>query len=90
VPLKSTVPAQLYAERKASEGLPCTPHEKAFFMTAAKRERTVAPAKLKRVMKVKLPIIKQRMEAKVGWVLLWLLGVPIPVLLILFLLRGCT
>jgi hypothetical protein len=29
-------------------------------------------------------------EGKVGWVLLWLLGVPIPILLILFLLRGCT
>ena len=29
-------------------------------------------------------------EGKVGWILLWLLGVPIPVLLILFLLRGCT
>jgi len=29
-------------------------------------------------------------EGKVGWVLLWLLGIPIPVLLILFLLRGCT
>lgn len=27
---------------------------------------------------------------KVGWVVLWLLGVPIPVLLILFLIRGCT
>lgn len=27
---------------------------------------------------------------KAGWILLWLLGVPIPVLLILFLLRGCT
>lgn len=27
---------------------------------------------------------------KVGWILLWMLGVPIPVLLILFLLRGCT
>jgi hypothetical protein len=27
---------------------------------------------------------------KVGWILLWLLGVPIPVLVILFLLRGCT
>jgi hypothetical protein len=26
----------------------------------------------------------------VGWVLLWLLGVPIPILLVLFLLRGCT
>lgn len=26
----------------------------------------------------------------VGWGLLWLLGVPIPILLILFLMRGCT
>ena len=33
---------------------------------------------------------KQQSAGKVGWVLLWLLGVPIPVLLILFLLRGCT
>jgi hypothetical protein len=29
-------------------------------------------------------------EGKIGWILLWLLGVPIPVLLLLFLLRGCT
>jgi hypothetical protein len=29
-------------------------------------------------------------EGKLGWVLLWLLGVPIPVLIVLFLLRGCT
>jgi hypothetical protein len=27
---------------------------------------------------------------KVGWILLWLLGVPIPILIILFLIRGCT
>jgi hypothetical protein len=27
---------------------------------------------------------------KIGWILLWLLGVPIPILLILFLIRGCT
>jgi hypothetical protein len=31
-----------------------------------------------------------RQEGKIGWILLWLLGVPIPVLLVLFLLRGCT
>lgn len=29
-------------------------------------------------------------EGKVGWVLLWALGVPIPVLIVLYLLRGCT
>ena len=29
-------------------------------------------------------------EGKVGWILLWALGVPIPILLILFVLRGCT
>jgi hypothetical protein len=27
---------------------------------------------------------------KIGWILLWLVGIPLPVLLILFLLRGCT
>lgn len=27
---------------------------------------------------------------KIGWILLWLIGIPIPVLLIFFLLRGCT
>jgi hypothetical protein len=28
--------------------------------------------------------------AATGWVLLWLLGLPIPILIVLFLLRGCT
>jgi hypothetical protein len=29
-------------------------------------------------------------EGKIGWILLWLLGIPIPILLALFVLRGCT
>jgi hypothetical protein len=33
---------------------------------------------------------RRREAGKAGWILLWLLGVPIPVLLALFLLRGCT
>jgi hypothetical protein len=40
---------------------------------------------------MKIEIIKQKLEdGKVGWVLLWLLGVPLPILLIVFLVRGCT
>ncbi len=32
-----------------------------------------------------------RRPAKAGnWILLWLLGIPLPILLIIFLLRGCT
>jgi hypothetical protein len=27
---------------------------------------------------------------KIGWILLWAVGIPIPVLLVLFVLRGCT
>lgn len=27
---------------------------------------------------------------RLGWVILWLLGVPIPVLLLLYFVRGCT
>lgn len=30
------------------------------------------------------------LPGKVGWALLWLIGVPVPILLIFFLLRGCT
>jgi hypothetical protein len=42
-------------------------------------------------MKTKLIKAAQKLEeGRAGWALLWLLGVPIPVLLILFLLRGCT
>jgi hypothetical protein len=29
-------------------------------------------------------------SGNLGWIFLWLIGVPIPILLILFLLRGCT
>jgi hypothetical protein len=29
-------------------------------------------------------------SGRVGWIVLWLLGVPIPVLLVLYVLRGCT
>jgi hypothetical protein len=32
----------------------------------------------------------RRQSGKLGWILLWAIGVPIPVLLVLFLLRGCT
>ena len=29
-------------------------------------------------------------NGKIGWILLWAIGIPIPVLGVLFLLRGCT
>ena len=29
-------------------------------------------------------------EGATGWIILWLIGIPIPVLLAFFLLRGCT
>ena len=41
----------------------------------------------KKGMKLKEKIEEQ---AATGYILLWLLGVPIPVLLLFFLLRGCT
>jgi hypothetical protein len=29
-------------------------------------------------------------SGRIGWILLWLIGVPVPLLLLLYLLRGCT
>jgi hypothetical protein len=33
---------------------------------------------------------KSNEQGRIGWIVLWLLGIPIPILFILFLLRGCT
>jgi hypothetical protein len=41
-------------------------------------------------MTMKITLSKNHEAGKVGWILLWLLGIPRPILLILFLLRGCT
>lgn len=32
----------------------------------------------------------KKTSGKVGWALLWLLGIPLPILLLFFVLRGCT
>jgi hypothetical protein len=29
-------------------------------------------------------------KGAIGWVLLWLLGIPVPILLLFFIVRGCT
>jgi hypothetical protein len=29
-------------------------------------------------------------KGAIGWVLLWIIGIPVPLLLLLFLVRGCT
>ena len=50
----------------------------------------VAGMSAAKLQDMKIWVQKKLEEGKVGWVLLWLLGVPIPILLILFLLRGCT
>lgn len=36
-----------------------------------------------------LAILKNQ-SGRAGWLFLWLIGVPVPVLVVLFLLRGCT
>ena len=39
---------------------------------------------------MKIPRKLSYEDGKIGWLFLWLIGVPVPILLILFLLRGCT
>jgi hypothetical protein len=43
----------------------------------------------KRGIKMKM-IDRMKERAATGYILLWLLGIPIPILLLIFLLRGCT
>lgn len=32
----------------------------------------------------------KRQQGKIGYILAWLLGIPIPILIVIFLLRGCN
>ena len=34
--------------------------------------------------------MRNKEKGAIGWILLWLIGIPIPILVILFLVRGCT
>jgi len=34
--------------------------------------------------------LRRHERGKIGYILLWLIGVPIPVLFLIYLLRGCT
>jgi hypothetical protein len=36
------------------------------------------------------PRLADYQKGRVGYILLWLLGVPIPILFLIYLLRGCT
>jgi hypothetical protein len=29
-------------------------------------------------------------KGAIGWILLWAIGIPVPILLLLFMVRGCT
>jgi hypothetical protein len=40
-------------------------------------------------MKILLKTLKDETGA-MGWILLWAIGIPVPILLVLFLVRGCT
>ena len=48
---------------------------------------------IRKEMTVSLPNFRSLpsdQEGRVGYILLWLLGVPIPILFLIYLLRGCS
>jgi hypothetical protein len=62
-------------------------------LNPALRRTGTGVASLRREAKAEVLDVMARLKlqaGKVGWILLWLLGVPIPVLIFLYLIRGCT
>jgi hypothetical protein len=47
-------------------------------------------SRIAKALQYRAAVSMKRQEGKLGWLFLWLIGVPIPVLLVLYLLRGCT
>jgi hypothetical protein len=46
----------------------------------------MTPALLRRAP----PTLRRFQDGKWGYILAWLIGVPVPILIVIFLLRGCT
>jgi hypothetical protein len=40
-------------------------------------------------MKTNTPV-PEKQKGAIGYILMWILGIPIPVLILIFLVRGCT
>lgn len=38
----------------------------------------------------RMPSLRRQQEGRWGYILAWLVGVPIPILVLIYLLRGCT
>jgi hypothetical protein len=41
-------------------------------------------------MRQRIQTTLKAQAGKIGYILAWLLGIPIPVLIVIFLVRGCT
>ncbi len=51
-----------------------------------KRNSTIQPTTSMKL--IKHPLSARQAPAKIGWILLWLLGIPLPVLLIIYFIKG--
>jgi hypothetical protein len=61
-----------------------TPFATAFNATAPKGHRRMKGEPMKSLK------LFRNQAGKIGYILMWLLGVPIPILIVIYLLRGCT
>ena len=62
-----------------------TPFATAFQAAVPKGHRRMKEKPMK-----SLKIFRNNQAGKIGYIILWLLGIPIPILIVIFLVRGCT
>ena len=43
-----------------------------------------------RALSRRTPALARYQQGKWGYILAWLVGIPVPILIVIFLLRGCT
>lgn len=47
-------------------------------------------SRLLRALSRRAPALSRYQQGKWGYILAWLVGIPVPILIVIFLLRGCT
>ena len=63
----------------------------AMVVTTAERARDLRrPLVRIAALRGRIPSLRRQQEGRWGYILAWLVGVPIPILVLIYLLRGCT
>ena len=75
---------------QASNSAPCGGSDAAKPRAWGEHTSAGESSRLLRALSRRTPALPRHQQGKWGYIVAWLVGIPVPILIVIFLLRGCT